>query len=154
MGPRMGGFFKVRNQALLDAGMGRGEYTYLYLIAYRDQLLSPTRNFDGAELARHGPNKRVRVALVQILNNQLAAVDTRLTVADDQPLAAFRDSLAEEIARLDSDPEAWPWQEGLPAMLAASLSPYRARLDALFCEYTLSLEFMQNRQRGLSIQGN
>ena len=154
MGPRMGRFFEVRNQALLDAGMGRGEYTYIYLVAYRDRFFSPTRDFAGAQRSRYGPNRRVRGVLAQMLNNQLEAADARLAVENDPELAVFRDSLAEEISRLEGDPEAWPWQEGLPTTVSASLSPYRAQLDPLFCEYTLDLEFTQNQKRFLGIQGD
>jgi len=154
MGPRMGRFFEVRNQALLDAGMGRGEYTYIYLVAYRDRFFSPTRDFAGAERSRYGPNRRVRGALTQMLNNQLEAVDARLLVESNPELAAFRVALAEETSRLEGDPEAWPWQEALPATVSASLSPYRAQLDPLFCEYTLDLEFTRNRQRFMGIQGD
>jgi len=154
MGPRLGRFFEIRNQALLDAGMGHGEYTYIYLVAYRDRFFSPTRDFAGAERSQYGPNRRVRGALAQMLNNQLEAVDARLAVVSDPELAAFRVSLADETSRLEADPEAWPWQEGLPATLSASLSPYRAQLDPLFCEYTLDLEFTRNRKRFMGIQGD
>lgn len=154
MGPQMGRFFGVRNQALLDAGMGRGEYTYIYLLAYREQLLSTSSSFDGSERAGYRPGRRLRGDLEQMLRNQLAALESQLADTNTPELAALHDTLTGEIERLTRDPQAWPWQNGPPVAVVASLAPYRSQLDSLFCEYTLTLEFTQNRARGLSIQGN
>ncbi len=132
MMPRLGRFFQARNGSLLEVDMGLGEYTYIYVLVYRDRL--PDEE----------PGDRICAALRQMLRNQLAG-------SDDIAMSAV---LEAEIARLEADPRSIPWQVGLPAVTAASIEPYRERLDAVFCPATVGLEFNKNRQRGLSIHGN
>lgn len=144
MVPRMGRFFGARNGMLLEVGMGLGEYTYIYVLAYGDRLrgdgVAPESDF----FSSGDPNARVCGVLRGMVRNQLdAAVD-----ADTRAL------LEAEIGRLEADPRRIPWQDGLPPNVAASIAPYRERLDAVFCPATVGLELNKNRQRGLSIHGS
>lgn len=141
MVPRLGKFFEARNSTLFAVDMGLGEYTYIYVMVYRDRAVpggvdkSPVFGDDAV-------NSRIHAALRQMLRNQLAG-------ADEQ-----NGTLTAEIARLEAEPERLPWQDGLPPALAASIAPFRERLDAAFCVETMGLELNKNQQRGLGIQGN
>ncbi len=152
MGPLMGEYFGARNSALLDADMGRGEYAYIYVIAYRDSLQSSSNQ----------PSKRSRRALIQMLRNQLAGVEQRIEQHVEQHLApaggdtlvTIAEALRDEIRRLEDQPQQLPWQNGLPPAIAASIRAYRDALDAVYCGHTVTHEFIQNRQRAFGIQGD
>ena len=142
--PRISSFFEARNSTLMAVDMGLGEYTYIYFMAYCDRL-GPGAVDESVMLGEVAVNRRIHEALRQMLRNQLAAAGG--AEADDQ-------TLAEEIARLEADPERRPWQDGLPPALTASIDPFREHLDAVFCVETMSLELNKNRQQGLGIHGN
>ncbi len=138
----------------LDAGMGRGEYSYIYAVAYLDRILSADENessgpFDGAP-----SGNRIHGVMTQILRNQLAQLDTIVERENDPAMRQIRDEVADEIRTMEAQPKRLLWQDGLPAAVASSLELYRERLDAVFCPYTIGFEFVENRQRGLSIQGD
>jgi hypothetical protein len=145
VGPLIGHFFEVRNQALADADMGLGEYTYIYVLAYGPEIVAPSE--ESKLLGPHATNPRVRSALRSMLANQLAALKT----AEDGP-ADLREALAAEIERLDGDPDRVPWQDGLPPEIVAALRPNREQLDAVFCGSTLPLELMINEKRGPAVE--
>lgn len=144
LAPRIGELFEVRNQALLDAEMGLGEYSYIYVVAYHDRLVGPRTErllFDDPDT-----NRRVRLALRSMLERQLE----ELRSADMPPESTT--ALEAEIAAMEEDPDRLPWQDGLPAEIAASVAPQRERLDALYCQSTASLDLLRNTRHGLSIE--
>jgi hypothetical protein len=140
MVPRLGRFFELRNGALAAVDMGLGEYTYIYLVAYHDELRTSATSDGAFGDAEIGP--RVHQALRQMLRHQLEALPS------DAP---WRPELAAEIERLERAPRRLPWRDGLPEAVAASVAPYRDRLDELYCAATMGLEFNTNRTRGLSV---
>lgn len=145
MGPLIGDFFDTRNRELAAVDMGLGEYSYIYILAYGTKLAAPE---EGPQLlGSDATNARVRAALRRMLANQLAAVETS---GDDQ--GAILDALTAEVARLEADHEAVPWQHGVPPTMVEALLPFRERLDAAYCEATVPLELMINVKRGLSIE--
>jgi hypothetical protein len=149
--PRRGEFWRARNEALLDAGMGLGEYSYIFVLAYASDL-APAQRAEGdlvIEAVKVLP--RVRRLLLETLRRQLATVEAGPTVPRD---GAWAEELASEIGRLEQDPRRIPWMDGLPARIGASIAPYRERLDALHCEATLGLELIRNEKKGLSIHGH
>ena len=141
MVPRLGQFFEARNSSLFAVDMGLGEYTYIYVMVYRDRI-GPGGVDDSPLFGDHAVNRRIHEALCQMLRNQLAAA------------AGGNSSLEAEITLLEADAERLPWQDGLPPALAASIARVRDRLDATFCVETMSLELNKNQQQGLGIQGN
>jgi hypothetical protein len=144
MGSLIGHFYEVRNQALVDADMGLGEYTYIYVLAYRDEIVNPTE-----KLELFGPaatNLRVREALQSMLSNQLDVLRQEIGASDT--IAAVED----ELAALENDPQRIPWQDGPPPEITAALQPYRGELDRFFCGSTPPLELMINEKRGLAIE--
>ena len=144
MGPLIGHFFETRNQALVDAEMGLGEYSYIYVLAYRDEIENPS-----TKLQLFGPvvaNRRVRQALTSMLHNQLDRVQQEGGSEEAIQLVAA------EVEALENDSDRIPWQDGVPPEIAASLLPYREALDRAFCGSTPPFELMINEKRGLAIE--
>lgn len=144
MGPLIGHFFETRNQALVDARMGLGEYTYIYVMAYGGEIVNPS-----TKLQVFGPtvaNRRVRQALTSMLRNQLE----RLQEEGGSEHAAG--TVAAEISALEDDPKRIPWQDGLPPEIAESLLPYREELDQAYCGSTSPFELMINEKRAFAIE--
>jgi hypothetical protein len=144
MGRLMGELFERRNQLLLAAGMGLGEYTHLYLVAYREQLTDGgprTGILDGSPV-----NARIRSLIEAMLDRQLEAAR-----GDGLP-PAWIDSLAGERAAIASDQSRLPWQDGLPEQTRASLEPFQERIDSTFCSAATEVELLRNVRRTLAIQ--
>ena len=151
MMPRLGQLYQVRNATLAEVGMGLGEYTYIYMMAYGGRLV-PGAAGGGALFGESVASSRIRGILREMLQRQLAALDEAARQGAD--FGGLHGQLDEEILRLSEDHGRLPWQDGLPSALAASLDPFRERLDAGFCAAVATIELNQNRQRGLSIQGS
>jgi len=144
IGPVMGGFFDTRNRALLEVGMGLGEYTYIYVIAYHDRLVS--QGYEARLFDNPPANRRVRRAMLTMLSRQLeAARDLELS---PDLLAA----LESEVAAMEEDPSRFPWSDGLPEAASASIAPRRQQLDELFCDAAAPLELLRNRRHGPAIE--
>lgn len=155
LAPNLAQFFGSRDQALLGAEMGMGEYTYLYSVAYHAWLGHPAQDGPGEEwtepghedrrgrVRMNGPGSqwRVRDELLQMLKNQQAAL------AADAP-AAWREAVAAEIAAMEEDEDRLAWQEGVPAPTAAALEPFRARLEATYSRTTNPFELSRTTRRG------
>ena len=144
MGPLIGNFFETRNQSLLDAEMGLGEFTYIYVLAYRDQILDPPKDLQ--LLGPGATNRRVRRALVAMLEHQLQGL--RDAGASEDEIAA----LETEIAILEENTGRIPWQDGFPTAITDAIEPYRDELDALHCPATAALELMLNEKRGPAVE--
>lgn len=143
----MGRYVATRNQALLEAGMGPGEYVYIYALAYYALLghspedgpviskqLPPgagdrhgSRILDGQDstFSRDQVRRRYRLILLRILERQL----DELEVAEDD---GWRTALEAEIARFEAHPARVAWGDGLPPPIRSSLVPYRDRLEATY----------------------
>lgn len=142
--PLVGDFFRQRNEALMEAEMGIGEYIYLFTIAYGKRLtegdVRGTLFADGVSLS-----PEARTALRSMLVLQLA----RLSATEEAD--EFRAALAQEIAALDEDPGRVPWQDHLPDPTLSSLAPYRERLDSQFCPETAGMEVDPDPDRAMAI---
>ncbi len=143
VGPLLGEFYEARNQSLLDSGMGLGEFTYIFAVAYRDQMLGEPGEFSlfGPTIANH----RVRQALLAMLENQRTA----LLEAGGEPDTSMLDA---EIAAMKSDEARLPWQDGLPPVIVEALAPYRNSLDEFYCPASAPLELMINVKHGPSVE--
>ena len=141
MGPLIGGLYAARNGTLLEVGMGLGEYTWIYTVAYRDRLTTvtdpQTRLFGGSQTDR-----RVLAEVRGMLERQLETVED----------SGARPALEAEIEAMRSNPERLPWADGLPEPIADSLAPYRHQLDELYCEASAPIELLTNTRRGLAIE--
>jgi hypothetical protein len=146
-GPAFLSFMETRNRALMKEQMGLGEYFYIYVLAYIEQLRH-ANNTMLAEFEHAYVGPRARKELIQILNNQLES----LTPGTDRP--ADKDlvvSLRDQIARLSDGQQSLPWEDGLPPAIAASLEPYAKPLALLYCEGIAKVELMQ-KNKGFNIK--
>jgi hypothetical protein len=144
VGPVLGHLYETRNESLLDAGMGLGEFTYIFAIAYNDRLLDEPQ---GEQL--FGPtatNRRVRKALLSMLENQLEVLRSEGGEEGDV------ETLEAEIAAMQADNKRVPWQDGIPPQISEALEPYRADLDELYCPAMAALELMINVRHGPAIE--
>ncbi len=141
--PALADFFGARNTALLEAKMGLGEYTYLYVLIYHDQLIENSTEdgiFGGESI-----NSRVQAALLEILKAQRNA----FSGAAEAPHGVT--ALDDEILAMINDDSRIPWQDGIPEPVAAAIEPFRDELDRVFCEDTTAIELQRNRRKYLSI---
>jgi len=138
---------RTRNRGLVEAGMGLGEYTYIYVVAYHDELVNPESesNLFSASAA----NSRVRADLRGMIERQLATARTERR--EDEELVT---ALTAEWDALEADDRRIPWQDGLPAQITDSFSDHRQRLDATYSAAAAEFELLNSTIRGggLSIE--
>ncbi len=157
--PQTAEFIKTRNEALLEAGMGLGEYYYIYAVAFYSwlgknpedgpgfQIVGPDEDEDfvtweredSKELQRERMRRRLNRVLLPMLHNQLEKLKTE---GETGSRAGWRQILEREIDALEEDRERILWQEGLPEVIEASLQPYRDQLEASYNPLTNPLEMM------------
>jgi len=132
---------RVRNRALVEARMGLGEYTYIYIVGYHDQMLAQAEkaNLFGASAA----NERVRIDLRSMIERQLAAAQSELG-EDDKWVVV----LAAEVDALRADERRIPWQDGLPDEIAACFAADRDRFDATYSAAAAELDLLNSTIRG------
>jgi hypothetical protein len=153
--PQIADFFKSRNQALMDAGMGMGEYYFIYVVAYYSWLKKTPEDGPDFELLGREEKKgywdkdevlearkdrvlrRVQRMILPMLQNQFGKL-TSGNIAGAQ--IKWREALAAEIKAMEADRFRLPWQDGLPEVIEASLKPFRERLEASYSRTTNALE--------------
>ncbi len=144
LGPALGDLYEVRNRALLAQGMGLGEYSYIYLTAYHNQLIDPgprTGIMDGSPV-----NTRIHECTGSMLARQLESARR------GSPDPAWLSQLETELAAMASDPRRLPWGDGLPKAVEASFEGHRDSLDAAFCSAATELELLRGTRRFLAIE--
>jgi len=161
MVPQVAEFLKVRNQSLLDAGMGLGEYYYIYIYAYYLWLNKPMldglpfqirggdRGFnlqdwddeDSQEIRRIIQIRRLQRLILPLLRNQYEKLQAR---GAESRLEKWREVLETEIKVLESDRFRMPWQDGLPEVIESSLKPFHQRLEEGYSRLLNSLEISSN----------
>ena len=149
MGGRIGDFNRTRNGILLDEGMGLGEYTYIYSLAYLSWLEIDLGDSE-IEIDGEEASPRVRKLLRGMLANQYA--DAQAAGAPGE----LQDSLREELVRLAEDRGSYPWQGRVPAAIAASFEPYRDELEATYFPGMAPVELavVQKGRHGFSYHGD
>lgn len=156
--PLMAEFINLRHQALLDNGMGLGEYYYIYVVAYYSFLgKSPADGFEygfmeraeerrryvwDEEESREDHLDRIRRRLHRMV---LPMLQNQYQKLQERGLAGVRESwlraLEREVRALEEDRFRLPWQDGLPDVLKNSLLPFRERLEESYSKVLNSLEF-------------
>lgn len=138
---KMVGFIDVRNKTLLAEEMGLGEYLYLYLAAYGKHLAAEsTGKYSDMEEAYI--SKRSRKNILQILENQLSAMEAR---QDGATVTTEMAELRAEIGALEDGSHASPWPDGPAGLTADSFNGYRERLSELYCIGMVRVELLQKR---------
>jgi hypothetical protein len=158
-------FFKARNQALLDQGMGAGEYYYTYVIVYYSWLKkSPEdgpgiqalgtqygrrgRNAqDALEMSRDLTRGQIHRTTLAMLRSQLAKWTTGPGSEGTRVRDKWREALTAEVTAMETDRYRIPWQDGLPEIIDLSLRPFRDRLEAGYSRLAnlFELAFEQRR---------
>lgn len=132
---------RTRNRALVENGMGLGEYTYIFVMAYHEQIVHPSEN---AVMFSSSPaGARVRGELRGMLERQLLAAESH-----EPPEEDLVSALAAELEALDSDAARVPWQDGLPESIATSFAGYRDRLDAAYSTAAAEFELLNSTVHG------
>ncbi len=145
--PHFTEFYTARCQALLEARMGIGEYSYIYSTAYYSFLAKPLEDGPGVLLVRDGghsdqvpaeevPARRRGLILKRIHSVVVHSLENGRSAARGpwQALAG------RELSLLRAHPERIPWEDGLPAALTRSLEPFRAELEGQYLPLTNPLE--------------
>lgn len=147
-GPKMVKFSTSRNRALLEEEMGLGEYLYIYLTSYGEQLAKESAgDFSNTEEAY--VSERARKEYTRILANQLQALETSEAQSSQPGLV---DDLRAEIEALTDGSHTSPWPEGPVGKSRAALAPYHQKLDDLYCTGVVKIELLQ-KNRGFQLDG-
>jgi hypothetical protein len=156
MAPSTLQFVSARNQALLDVGMGLGEYTWYYWLTYfawlghsaNDSLLHELMeerddSHGGVEMhfgAGMEP-ERITWRLRRDIRAMLRTLETE--IASDPERSSLLELVSSELALLESDQTRVPWQDGLPEALASGLEPYRSRLEESYSPAANPFELLE-----------
>ena len=128
--------------------MGLGEYLYIYLTTYGEQLANePTSGFSGMEEAYI--SDRAREEFTQILINQLLALQSSESITSDPDLER---NLRLEIKALQDGTHESPWPNGPVGKTRESLAPYQQKLSGLYCPGIVKIELLQ-KNRGFNLEG-
>jgi len=155
--PKIGEFQAARTRALLESGMGSGEYLYIYVLTYYSWLGKPPEDGPGFRIAGqrgvvrqdsdHGRDIRrerraqivgqIQRSFAAMLRNQRARLERgRVEAGPD----AWTPIVEAELAALAADASRIPWQDGLPAVIEESLRPFRPELEASYSPLVNPLE--------------
>jgi hypothetical protein len=154
LGGEMGEFFAARNHALMNEEMGMGEYTYLYAVIYygwlgHDPAEGPQTGREeddrvDVNLGQMQSGSRTRDDLLSIMRNLLRQDSTETT-------EEWIGLLTAEIEAMERDADRYPWQEGLPPSIEASLEPHRERLVDSYDPISNAFELVITEKEGWSI---
>lgn len=141
-GPKMVEFSEIRNHALLDENMGLGEYLYIYLTIYGEQLAAePDSVYSAMEEAY--VSDRARIEYTQILANQVLALQAGGSLSSNPDLGAV---LQAEIEALENGSHGSPWPNGPFGRMRKSLAPYQQHLSKLYCPGIVKIELLQKNR--------
>lgn len=119
-------YLERRNRMLMRAGMGMGEYTYLDVICYYSLLGKPFSPVFGKDDSAEERCARLQDLFAAWIRNQRDAAAAAGASQD------WLDRLDAEVLALKAADVRVPWAEGLPGPTAASLAPFRARIEATY----------------------
>jgi hypothetical protein len=144
----VGGYIDARNRLLMSTGMSMGEYLYIYCLSYYTYLGHDPSDgpvVTGGEGDRPGrPGEPLfddqdssfgAAALRRSYRRITSAfVRNQLEAARQQESAdrSWRDLLAAEAARFENSPGHILWRGDPPPAVAASLAPFRERLESSY----------------------
>jgi hypothetical protein len=142
--PGMAEYHSQRSRELLEAGMGMGEYVYLYAVIYYSWLgnspadgppfvlVSDDHQEDPDDLTEaEVRERRDRLYRRRLHRNLLPMLQRQLAALDDGR-SDWRQALEAEIAAMEEDRYRVPWEKGLPEVVRSSLEPLRVELEASY----------------------
>jgi len=156
LAPLTFGLTNARNRALLDEGMGLGEYSWIYWMTYSAWLghsaeesklheIMEQRNSEHGSVRIHMDGGMEPERLTWRLRRDIRAMLKNLEqeLATDPEKAGLLEAVTAELAELEADPGRVPWQDGLPEVFAVGLGPYRERLEATYSSTTNPFELIE-----------
>lgn len=156
-------FHKARIQALLDSGMGMGEYYYIYAIVYYSWLeksvldghdfqirgddegfrFNEWQDEESEEIRRDMTLRWLHRIILPMLKNQYQ----KMSESDFRGVSKqWQEALGAEIEAMESNRYRMVWQDGLPEVTKRSLEPFRQRLDASYSPLTNGVEMALERR--------
>ncbi len=152
-------FVEARNGVLMERGMGLGEYTHIYTVAYyawleKDPADGPgfdINSEDEGEGAVHwgvgdddegDVRQRREQKLRRYLHDvQRRMLDNQLTAAEGRAVdEAWLAELRAEDARMDDISRRLLWEDWVPTPVGDSLEPFRVRLEESYTPLTNAVE--------------
>jgi hypothetical protein len=156
IGPRSLDLASARNQALLSAGMGFGEYVWIYWLTYDAWLgnLADASTLHELMTERSASDGSLQIYIGGGMEPEYIARSLRRNITAmlwnlDEDLAAdseprgLRELVVAELEALEADPARIPWEDGLPEPFAVGLEPYRDRLEATYAPATNPFELLE-----------
>lgn len=155
MAPRILEFARARNEALLEVGMGPGEYTWMYWLTYFAWLRHPVdesllndimeaRSESDGSLQLHIDGmdfEHVEQMLRGDLEAMLRNLEVELAAHPEQ--AELKELVTSELAVIDADSSRLPWEEGLPEAFVVGLDLYRVRFEENYSPATNPFELLE-----------
>jgi hypothetical protein len=156
MGPRALDLVRARNEALLSAEMGFGEYVWIYWLTFDAWLGNPAdastlhdimaerSASDGSVQFHFGGGmepERITWRLRTDITAMLWNLDEDLVAESES--GGLRELVIEELVALEADPARIPWEDGLPEEFAVDLESYRDRLEATYSPATNPFELLE-----------
>lgn len=149
LGADIGHLIDARNRALIDNGMGIGEYSYVYVISYYSWLGHSPSDSPGDEAQVSGhmglSQSRIYRELHEMMSNQL---DSLPEANETEDMGLWRTRLSAEIAEMRKSEDRLPWKDSIPQKIVESLEPYRDRLAATYSPITNPFELSRTVQKG------
>jgi hypothetical protein len=155
MAPRLLEFVRARNEALLEAEMGQGEYAWIYWLTYYAWLGHPAgesllndimemRSESNGSVQMHIDGFETEEATWQLRRDVRAMLrNLEQELANRSEASELHLLVVAELAAMDDDSQRMPWQDGLPEVFAVGLDPYRERLEASYSPATNPFELLE-----------
>jgi hypothetical protein len=155
MAPRILEFARARNEALLEAGMGQGEYAWIYWLSYHawlghpagesllDDIMEMRSESDGAvQMHIDGiSTEEAKWQLRRDIRSMLRNLEQEL--ANRSEASELHQLVVAELDALSEDSHRMPWEDSLPDALVVDLEPYRERLEAAYSPATNPFELLE-----------
>ena len=155
MAPRILGFAMARNEALLEVGMGPGEYAWIYWLTFHgwlghpvgesrlNDILEARSELDGS-MQMHIDGMDTEHAERQLRRNIRAMLrNLEIELAGDPDRTELKELVASELAAIDADSGRMPWVDGLPEVFVVGFDPYRDRFEGSYSPATNPFELLQ-----------
>jgi hypothetical protein len=161
--PQLADYLKSRNQALLDEGMGMGEYYYIYSLVYfawLDKSLAdgpalPISGEEGdfeyryeddeeaREMRQDISLRRLHRMVLPMLRNQYQKLQEEV---EAETAEGWAEALSAELEAMEADRYRLAWQDGLPEVILKSLRPYRERLEKSYSRLMNTIEISMEQR--------
>ncbi len=147
MAGSMGEVARIRNTVLQEQGMGLGEYTWIYILAYNSYLgMAPNTGIDGNK--GHGYRGHMLDLITSLMENHAGALDE---AGSPDSAALWRD----EAARLERATEGAPFPAGeLPDGLSQIFAPFGEQLARNYCPDMAEFDLGRIEKKGLSFHSD